>query len=62
MSTFESAYFMKYPFVHDFDWFCEAITIVEEEYSIKIPIHPQKQNFVYSILVDTRLAVMKNLI
>ena len=52
--------FMKYPFVYDFDWFCKAVRIIEEEYSIKIPIYPQNQNFVYSILVDTRLAVMNN--
>ena len=35
--------FMKYPFVYDFDWFRKAVRIVEEEYSIKIPIHPQNQ-------------------
>ena len=52
--------FMKYPFVYDFDWFRKAVRIVEEEYSIKIPIYPQNQNFVYSVLVDTRLAVMNN--
>ena len=52
--------FMKYLFVYDFDWFRKAVRIVEEEYSIKIPIYPQNQNCVYSILVDTRLAVMNN--
>ena len=52
--------FMKYPFTCDFNWCHKAIQMVEEEYSIKIPIYPQNQNFVYSILVDTCLAVMNN--
>jgi hypothetical protein len=34
--------------------------MVEEEYSIKVPIYPQNQNFVCSILVNTRVAVMNN--
>ena len=38
--------FMKYPFTHDFNWCCKAILMVEEEYSIKVPIYPQNQNFV----------------
>ena len=52
--------FMKYPFTHDFNWCRKAIRMVEEEYSIKVPIYPQNQNFVYSILVDTCVAVMNN--
>ncbi len=52
--------FMKYPFVYDFDWFRKAVRLVEEEYCIKVPNHPQNQNFVFSILVDTRFAVMNN--
>ena len=49
---------MKYPFTYDFEWFRKAVRMVEEEYCIKVPILPQNQNFVYSILVDTWLAVM----
>ena len=52
--------FMKYPFTHDFHWCCKAIWMVKEEYFIKVPIHPQNQNFVHSILVNTWLAVMNN--
>jgi hypothetical protein len=52
--------FMKYPFVYDFDWFRKAVRLVEEEYCIRVPVHPQNQNFVFSILVDTRIAVMNN--
>ena len=52
--------FMKYPFVYDFDWFRKAVRLVEEEYCTKVPNHPQNQNFVFSILVDTRFAVMNN--
>ena len=52
--------FMKYPFTHNFNWCRKAIWMVEEEYSIKILIYPQNQNFVYSILVNTCLAVMNN--
>ena len=33
--------FMKYPFVYDFDWFRKAVRLVEEEYCIKVPNHPQ---------------------
>ena len=32
--------FMKYPFTYDFDWFQKAIRMIEDEYSIKVPIHP----------------------
>jgi len=52
--------FMKYPFVYDFDWFRKAVRLIEEEYCIRVPVHPQNQNFVFSILVDTRIAVMNN--
>jgi hypothetical protein len=52
--------FMKYPFSHDFDWFRKATRMVEEEYSIKVPVYPQNQNFVYRILDHTRLGVMYN--
>ncbi len=34
--------------------------IIEDEYSIKVPSHPQNQNFVYQVLVQTRLGVMNN--
>jgi len=52
--------FMKYPFSYDFDWFRKATKMVEEEYSIKVPVYPQNQNFVYRILDHTRLGVMHN--
>lgn len=52
--------FMKYPFSYDFNWFRKAIRMVEEEYSIKVPVYPQNQNFVYRILDNTRLGVMNN--
>ena len=52
--------FIEYPFVYDFDWFRKAVRLVQEEYCIKVPNHPQNQNFVFSIVVDTRFAVINN--
>ena len=52
--------FMKYPFTYDFDWFQKAIRMIEDEYSIKVPIHPQNQNFVYQVLDQTQLQVTNN--
>jgi hypothetical protein len=44
--------FVKYP--------CKAVMLVEAEHCIRVQVHPQNQNFLFSILLDTRIAVMNN--
>ena len=37
-----------------------AIRMIEDEYSIKVPNHPQNQSFVYQVLDQTWLQVINN--